>query len=65
MVSGFGGDRLAKLREKTVNGNTVTFTVDYYAADDVNFKTVEASKTYTITFRYGGYFYDSALEASV
>lgn len=65
MVSGFGGDRLAKLREKTVNGNTVTFTVDYYGADDVNFKTAEASKTYTITFRYGGYFYDSALEASV
>lgn len=64
MVSGFGGDSLAKLREKNVDGNTVTFTVDYYSPDDVNFANVQKSKTYTVTFNYGRYRYESAVEAA-
>ena len=64
-VSGFGGDSLAKLREKSVDGNTVTFTVDYYSPDDVNYATVQKSKTYTVTFLYGRYRYESAVEAAV
>ena len=63
-VSGFGGDSLAKLREKSVDGNTVTFTVDYYSPDDVNYATVQKSKTYTVTFLYGRYRYESAVEAA-
>ena len=63
-VSGFGGDSLAKLREKSVDGNTVTFTVDYYSFDDVNYTNVQKSKTYTVTFNYGRYCYESAVEAS-
>ena len=65
MVSGFGGGMASKLREKSVNGNTVTFTVDYYAYDDVDLTTSLHAKTYTITFYRGGYFYDSAVEAAV
>ena len=64
-VSGFGGGMASKLREKNVNGNTVTFTVDYYAYDDADFTTSLHAKTYTITFYHGGYFYDSAVEAAV
>lgn len=64
MVSGFGGDSLAKLREKSVEGNTATFTVDYYSFDDVNYTNVQKSKTYTVTFNYGRYCYESAVEAS-
>ena len=63
-VSGFGGDSLAKLREKSVDGNTVTFTVDYYSPDDVNYATVQKSKTYTVTFLYGRNRYESAVEAA-
>ena len=63
-VSGFGGDSLAKLREKSVDGNTVTFTVDYYSPDDVNYASVQKSKTYTVTFLYGQYRYESAVEAA-
>ena len=63
-VSGFGGDSLAKLREKSVDGNTVTFTVDYYSPDNVNYANVQKSKTYTVTFLYGRYRYESAVEAA-
>ena len=63
-VSGFGGDSLAKLREKSVDGNTVTFTVDYPSPDDVNYATVKKSKSYTVTFLYGRYRYESAVEAA-
>ena len=63
-VSGFGGDSLAKLRDKRVDGNTVTFTVDYYSFDDVNYTTVQKSKIYTVTFLYGRYRYESAVEAA-
>lgn len=63
-VSGFGGDSLAKLREKSVDGNTVTFTVDFYSPDDVNYANVQKSKTYTVTFLYGRYRYESAVEAA-
>ena len=63
-VSGFGGDSLAKLREKSVDGNTVTYTVDYYSPDDVNYANVQKSKTYTVTFLYGRYRYESAVEAA-
>ena len=63
-VSGFGGGMLAKLREKHVDGSTVTFTVDYYAGDDVGFIAPEYAKTYTLTFFYGRYRYESAVEAA-
>lgn len=63
-VSGFGGGMLSKLREKQVEGNTVTFTVDYYAGDDTQFTAPQFAKTYTITFRYGGYFYDCAAQTA-
>ncbi len=55
---------LAKLREKHVDGSTVTFTVDYYAGDDVGFTAPEYAKTYTLTFFYGRYRYESAVEAA-
>ena len=55
---------LAKLREKHVDGSTVTFTVDYYAGDDVGFIAPEYAKTYTLTFFYGRYRYESAVEAA-
>ena len=55
---------VAKLREKHVDGSTVTFTVDYYAGDDVGFTAPEYAKTYTLTFFYGRYRYESAVEAA-
>ena len=58
------GEVLAKLREKHVDGSTVTFTVDYYAGDDVGFIAPEYAKTYTLTFFYGRYRYESAVEAA-
>ena len=64
IASGFGGGMLAKLREKHVDGSTVTFTVDYYAGDDVGFTAPEYAKTYTLTFFYGRYRYESAVEAA-
>ena len=64
MMSGFGGGMLAKLREKHVDGSTVMFTVDYYAGDDVGFTAPEYAKTYTLTFFYGRYRYESAVEAA-
>ena len=64
MMTGFGGGMLAKLREKHVDGSTVTFTVDYYAGDDVGFTAPEYAKTYTLTFFYGRYRYESAVEAA-
>ena len=62
-VSGFGGWRSYKLRDKRVDGNTVTFTVDYGAGDDPELTAPEYAKTYTITFVYGRYRYESAVEA--
>ncbi len=63
MVSGFGGWRSYKLRDKSVDGNTVTFTVDYGAGDDMELTSPEYAKTYTITFHRGSYWYDSVEEA--
>ena len=63
MVSGFGGWRSYRLRDKSVDGNTVTFTVDYGAGDDLELTSPEYAKTYTITFYRGGYFYDAVAEA--
>ena len=63
MVSGFGGWRSYKLRDKSVDGNTVTFTVDYGAGDDMELTAPEYAKTYTITFHRGSYWYDSVVEA--
>lgn len=62
-VSGFGGWRSYKLRDKSVDGNTVTFTVDYGAGDDMELTAPEYAKTYTITFHRGSYWYDSVVEA--
>lgn len=58
-LSGFGGDNFPKLREKTVDGNTVTLTVDYYTEVA---QTLEKTKQYTITFRKGGHTYDKSLD---
>ena len=62
-VSGFGGWRSYKLRDKSVDGNTVTFTVDYGAGDDIELVSPEYAKTYTITFHRGSFWYDSVVEA--
>ena len=62
-VSGFGGWRSYKLRDKNVNGNTVTFTVDYGAGGDIELASPEYAKTYTITFHRGSFWYDSVVEA--
>lgn len=59
-LSGFGGENFPKLREKTVDGNTVTFTVDYY--QNSNMQEIAKTKQYTITFRKGGYTYDKSLD---
>ena len=63
LVSGFGGGLRAQLRTRSAEGDTVTFTADFYAEDDAAYAEILRSKTYTITFRYGGYTYDSAVEA--
>lgn len=62
-VSGFGGWRSYKLRDKNVNGNTVTFTVDYGPGGDIELASPEYAKTYTITFHRGSFWYDSVVEA--
>ena len=54
----------AAIKSLGVDGNTVTFTVDYYSPDDVNYANVQKSKTYTVTFLYGRYRYESAVEAA-
>lgn len=61
-LSGFGGENWPGLREKTVSGNTVTFTVDYYQNADM--QEVAKTKQYTITFRKGGYTYDKSLDVT-
>lgn len=61
-LSGFGGENWPRLREKTVSGNTVTFTVDYYQNADM--QQVAKTKQYTLTFRKGGYTYDKSLDVT-
>ena len=62
-VSGFGGCRNPKLVEKEWDGSTVTFTVDYYAFEDVaQTGTPYMRKTYQVEFYDGGAYYLSAIE---
>lgn len=62
LASGFGGDRQFILTDKSLAGNTGTFTVDFYSVDDnVEEADPDQTKTYTIEFYDGGYFYLSAV----
>ena len=62
-VSGFGGCRNPKLVEKEWDGSTVTFTVDYYAFEDVaQTGTPYMRKTYQVEFYDGGAYYLAAIE---
>lgn len=62
LASGFGGDRQLILTDKSLDGNTVTFTVDFYGVDDnVEETNPYQAKTYTIEFYDGGYYYLSAV----
>lgn len=62
LASGFGGDRQFILMDKSLDGNTVTFTVDFYGIDDnVDETDPYQTKTYTIEFYDGGYYYLSAV----
>ena len=61
-ASGFGGDRRFILTDKSLDGNTVTFTVDFYWwGVNVNETAPVQTKTYTIEFYDGGYYYISAV----
>lgn len=61
-ASGFGGDRRLLLTDKSLDGNTVTFTVEFYGADDnVDEAAPYQTKAYTIEFYDGGYYYLSAV----
>ena len=69
-VSGFGGG-MGRLREVcgAVSGMFLVANLrrgysDYYAGDDVGFTAPEYAKTYTLTFFYGRYRYESAVEAA-
>lgn len=62
LASGFGGDRRFILTDKSLDGNTVSFTVDFYGFDDnVDEADPYQTKTYTIEFYDGEYFYLSAV----
>lgn len=62
LASGFGGNRQFILTDKNLDGNTVTFTVDFYGFDDnVDETDPYQTKTYTIEFYDGGYYYLSAV----
>lgn len=61
-ASGFGGDRRVVLTDKSLDGNTVTFTVGFYGFDDnVDEADPYQTKAYTIEFYDGGYYYLSAV----
>ncbi len=62
LASGFGGDRYMKLTEKSVNGNIVTFTADFYEDYGLTGNVYQA-KTYGIEFYEGGFYYLYAVEA--
>lgn len=61
LASGFGGDRYMKVTDKTISGNTVTFTAEFYEDYEIE-GTVYQTKTYSIEFYDGGYYYLSAVE---
>ena len=62
LASGFGGDRQFILTNKDLDGNVVTFTADLYGFDDnVDETDPYQTKTYTIEFYDGGYYYLSAV----
>lgn len=59
LASGFGGDRYMKIMDKSLDGNTVSFTVNFYDDYEMRSDPYEA-KTYTIEFYDGGYYYLSS-----
>lgn len=59
-VTGFGGDRYMSVAEKTIDGNVVTFTANFYENADLTGQPYEA-KTYTIEFFDGGCWFLSAV----
>lgn len=66
LASGFGGDRTMKVTGKTVDGNVVTFTADFYVDSQwVDGEwlggEVYMTKTYSIELREDGFYYLSAV----
>ena len=60
LASGFGGDRYMKVVDKSLDGNTVSFTANFYDDYEMQTEPYEA-KTYTIEFYDGGYYYLSSV----
>lgn len=58
-ASGFGGDRNMKLAHKEINGDVVSFVVDFFADFDMQGAAYQR-KTYTVEFYEGGYYFLSA-----
>ena len=59
-ASGFGGDRDMRIVDREVEGNTVTFTVDFHQRlyfDERPDTEVYQQKVYTIEFYDGGYYF--------
>ena len=63
LASGFGGDRYMKVVDKSLDGNTVSFTANFYDDYEMQSDPYE-TKTYTIEFYDGGYYYLSATSVS-
>ena len=61
LASGFGGGREMKVTEKVLEGNTVTFTTTFHKWAEPD-SPPYMTKTYTIEFYDGGYYYLSAIE---
>ncbi len=65
LASGFGGDRAVKVASKSLQGDTVTFTVDFYDGygdDGQPQGNIYKTKAYAIEFYEGGYYYLYAVE---
>lgn len=55
-ASGFGGNRYIKVADKILEGNTVSFTANFYNDYEMQTKPYEV-KTYGIEFYEGGWYY--------
>ena len=53
MIDGFGGDRFTKIVDRSINGNVVSVTVEFY---DEDYKELFETKTYEIEFHDKGYY---------
>ncbi|GMQ55708.1 hypothetical protein AN1V17_01000 [Vallitalea sediminicola] len=53
MIDGFGGARFTKIIDRSIDGNVVSVTVEFY---DENYKELFETKTYEIEFHDNGYY---------